>query len=215
MGLPGETRRVPPDSERRHLAATEVVEELRQASAASGSGPRLDYSFDVGERLRVVVLDIVSRGGGSSGLVASEQLDWLRGELGAAGERFVIVATHQPLASSTGGESVLALLDAEPQVIAAVSGHTHASAIEPRQTPAGGYWLIATPSLADYPQQARSLRVVETESGVALETWMLDSAPGELADTARELAFLDAGGGRPQGHAGAAEDRNVRLFLAR
>ena len=37
---------------------------------------------------------------------------------------------------------------------------------------------------------------------------------GGLAATARELAFLDAQGGRPQGFAGAPADRNARLFVA-
>ena len=73
---------------------------------------------------------------------------------------------------------------------------------------------MQTASLADYPQQARVLRVRATPGGgTVLETWMLDTAPGPLADTARELAYLDAQGGRPQGEAGAAEDRNVRLYL--
>ena len=42
---------------------------------------------------------------------------------------------------------------------------------------------------------------------------MLDTAPDPLADTARELAYLDAQGGRPQREAGTAEDRNARLSL--
>jgi hypothetical protein len=49
--------------------------------------------------------------------------------------------------------------------------------------------------------------------GTVLETWMLDTAPDPLADTARELAHLDAQGGRPQGEAGTPRDRNVRLYL--
>jgi hypothetical protein len=47
---------------------------------------------------------------------------------------------------------------------------------------------------------------------VAIETWMLDTASGELPDVARDLAFLDAQGGRPQGAVGRVEDRNARLF---
>ena len=58
------------------------------------------------------------------------------------------------------------------------------------------------------------LRVRETAGGGAvLETWMLDTAPDPLADTARELAFLDAQGGRPEHDAGTRLDRNVRLYL--
>jgi 3',5'-cyclic AMP phosphodiesterase CpdA len=213
-GLPGRTVPVPADARRDHPTADEVVGRLRDASGSGGSGQRMDYSYDVGPRLRVLTIDAVRREGGSDGRVLPEQVDWLRGEIARAGERWVIVVSHQPLVSSKGGDAALALLDASPAVVAAVAGHTHESSIEPRRTRAGGFWLIGTPSLADFPQQARALRLVETAGGVAIETWMVDTAPGDLSDTARELAFLDAQGGRPQS-AGARADRNARLFLKR
>ena len=74
---------------------------------------------------------------------------------------------------------------------------------------------MQTAALADYPQQgARAARARGTAGGgTVLETWMLDTAPDPLADTARELAYLDAQGGRPQGEAGTRNDRNVRLYL--
>jgi 3',5'-cyclic AMP phosphodiesterase CpdA len=49
--------------------------------------------------------------------------------------------------------------------------------------------------------------------GLALETWVVDQDGRGLAGVARELAFLDAQGGRPRGLAGAAADRNARLHL--
>jgi hypothetical protein len=99
-------------------------------------------------------------------------------------------------------------------VIAALSGHTHRNLIRPRFSPAGGYWLISTASLIDYPQQARALRVLATrEGGVAIQTWMLDHVfPGDLGTISRGLAYLDAQGGRPQGFAGGRLDRNVTLY---
>lgn len=212
-GFPGRTVPTPAEPRRRHPEPAEVLGALRQASGAGEGGERLDYTFEVGTKLRVIVLDLVRREGGSRGRIAGAQLAWLERQLARADGRWIVVASHQPLASSEGGEQALGLLDASSRVVAAVSGHTHNSSIEPRTAAAGGYWLIGTPSLADYPQQARALRVVETEGGgVALETWMLDTARAELSDTARDLAFLDAQGGRPQGAGGGREDRNARLY---
>jgi hypothetical protein len=55
-------------------------------------------------------------------------------------------------------------------------------------------------------------RLRETDRGVALETWMVDHDGRGLAGVARELGYLDAQGGRPQGFAGRPDDRNTRLF---
>jgi hypothetical protein len=127
-----------------------------------------------------------------------------------------LVFSHQPLSSSEGGERILGLLDRDRRVIAAVSGHVHRHRIVARRTEAGGYWLISTASLIDYPQQARALRVVETSGGgAAIETWVLDHVfPGRLGTISRQLAYLDAQGGRPQGFAGGRLDRNVTLYRA-
>jgi len=204
---------VAPDPMREELSLGGVLDALR-AGGGSGSGPLLDYSFDVGERLRVVVLDLVRREGGSGGLVHAGQARRLEAELAAAGGRWVIVVSHQPLASSAGGETLLAVLDRDPRVLCALSGHTHRNRITPRPGPGGGYWLISTCSLIDWPQQLRALRVIEHGPGRAtIETWMIDHAPEpRLGDIARELSYLDAQGGRPQGFAGGPLDRNVRLF---
>ena len=71
-----------------------------------------------------------------------------------------------------------------------------------------------TASLIDCPQQARPLRILATAGGgVAIQTWMLDHVfPGGLGTIARQLAFLDAQGGRPHGFAGTRRDRNVTLY---
>jgi hypothetical protein len=174
----------------------------------------LDYVLDLGSRLRVIVLDLVRRDGGSGGLVTASQPAWLADRLGAAGDRWVIVVSHQPLSSSEGGDALLALLDRAPRVIATLSGHTHRNLITPRVAGAGGYWQMSTASLIDYPQQARALRVFETAGGgVAIQTWMLDHVlPGPLGTVSRDLSYLDAQGGRPQGFAGDRLDRNVTLY---
>jgi 3',5'-cyclic AMP phosphodiesterase CpdA len=201
------------DAARQELGVADVLARLR-AGTREGSGQLLDYSFDVGPRLRVIVLDLVRREGGSGGLVHPAQAAELEAALSAAGDRWVIVASHQPLTSSQGGERLLALLDGAPRVIAALSGHTHRSRITPRPSRAGGYWLIATSSLIDFPQELRALRLIEQGTdAAALETWMIDHSPDAgIGDISRQLSYIDAQGGRPQGFAGGPLDRDVRLF---
>jgi 3',5'-cyclic AMP phosphodiesterase CpdA len=164
----------------------------------------------------MLVLDLARREGGSGGLVGPRQPEWLARQLADAGQRWIIVVSHQPLPSSEGGDQLLSLLDRHPRVIAALSGHIHRNQITPRHTAAGGYWLISTASLIDYPQQARALRVLATAGGgVAIQSWMLDHPPeSELGTVSRQLAYLDAQGGRPQGLRGGRRDRNVVLYRA-
>ncbi len=233
QALAGPTVRVPPDPARREMTFAEVLNRLRAATPsasaaapATTSTPRattgtvpattstLDYALDLGPRLRLVVLDLVRRGGGSGGLVSAGQPAWLEQQLSTASGRWVIVVSHQPIASSVGGDQLLAVLDQAPHVIATLSGHTHRNEVVPVQTSTGGYWQISTASLIDYPQQARALRVVATANGgIAIQTWMLDHVfPGALGTISRELSFLDAQGGRPQGFAGGRLDRNVVLY---
>ena len=157
--------------------------------------------------MRGIVLDTADRRGGSRGVVTADQVAWLREQL--AGDRWVVVFAHNPLEASDGGEAALAVLDAAPRVAAVVSGNRHRNTIDPRD----GYWLIGTASLADFPQQARMFRLCEADGGAVLESWMVDHDGRGLAGTARELAYLDAQGGRPQGFAGDRKDRNRRLFV--
>ena len=220
-GLPGPTRRVPADPSRSYLTPAQTLARLRAASGHGGNGPLMDYSFDVGAGtggagVRVISIDLTDRAGGSGGVVAPGQPRWLRRRLARAGDRPVIVMSHQPIDSSRGGGQLLSILARDPNVIATLHGDTHSNSITAVTTSAGGYWRIGTSSLADYPQQARVIRIVQTSGGgVALETWMIDGIGSPLADTARELSYLDAGGGRPQGDAGEPGDRNARLYRSR
>jgi 3',5'-cyclic AMP phosphodiesterase CpdA len=216
-GLPGEAITVAPDPDRTQLDAADVVGQLR--GRGGGAGARLDYGADAGDRVRVIVLDLVRRDAGSGGLVTAATIAALRRELAAAGHRYILVAVHQPLAQTAGGDAIHDLLDADPRVVAVLAGHTHRNAIAPRRSPVGGYWLITTASIVDWPQQWRALRLVETAGGgIALETWMVDHTgrPNDedsLAGIARDLAFLDPQGDRPAHAAGPPTARNVRLFL--
>jgi 3',5'-cyclic AMP phosphodiesterase CpdA len=170
----------------------------------------MDYAVDVGHHVRAIMLDTVRRDGTSQGRLTAAQTAWLRAQLAAAGDRWVLVFSHNPLDATAGGAVALAALDADPHVVAAVAGNRHRNVI----TRSGHLWLIGTSSLADYPQQARMFRLRATRGGVALETWMVDHDQTGLAGVSEQLAYLDAQGGRPQGFAGRHRDRNVRLYVA-
>jgi 3',5'-cyclic AMP phosphodiesterase CpdA len=204
-GLPGRQVTVPADPGRVLLSRQEVVDRLRAASGVGGSGADLDYVTDLGPRVRLIVLDTEAAGG----TLTPAQSAWMREQLRASGERWVLLVTHRPLR-----DAALAEIAAFPRVVAVLNGHTHRSSIEPyRLGDARGFWLVGTASLADWPQQARMLTLRETAGGgVVLSTWMVDTDGSSLVGTARELAYLDAQGGRPAGDAGARRDRNARLY---
>ena len=217
-GVPGRATRVAADPRRRAVR----LEEIARATGAEPRGGRLNYAVDVG-RLEVIVLDTVDRAGGAGGVVTPAEVRFVRNRLRAPGreDTWFVVADHHGLERAAGGDEVLALLDRDPRVVAEISGDTHRHAIRPRRTPAGGFWQITTGSLADWPQQGRMLRFLAGADGArAIETWVVDHAGSlddeeDLAGFGRELAFLDAQGGRPQRFAGTRAGRNARLWLPR
>jgi 3',5'-cyclic AMP phosphodiesterase CpdA len=208
--LPSEP--TPGDPHRRLLTSAEVEQRLIASSGKGTAAPngQMDYAVDVGTRVRAITLDTVRRDGTSKGLVTPEQVAWLTTQLQQAQDRWVIVLSHNPLDASDGGAQALQALDQDPHVVAAISGNRHKNVIARHNR----FWLVGTSSLADFPQQARMFRLRETPTGVALETWMVDHDGKGLAGISRELAYLDAQGGRPQHFAGARADRNARLYIA-
>jgi hypothetical protein len=213
--LPGTTAPVRADPTRRLLTGTQTVRRLADAGLAGDRDGRADAVRDVGTGVRVVLLDDVARGRSDVDTADPGQLAFLDRALATAGERWVLVAFHDPLERTVRGRAIRARLARAPRVLATVGGDTHHDRIRAVRTPAGGYWSLTTTALADWPQQGRALRVRATAGGGAvLETWKLDTAPDPLADVARELSYLDAQGGRPGRNAGTALDRNVRLFKA-
>jgi 3',5'-cyclic AMP phosphodiesterase CpdA len=215
-GLPGRSVPVPADAARRELPPSAVVARLRRASGHGGEGALMDATVDLGTEAQAILLDTAARDRGAQGVLRPSQAAWLADRLHAAGDRWVVVFSSTPLTETRGGRRALALLDRDPHVVAAIAGDVHRNSIDPRQSPAGGYWLITTSSLADYPQEARAFRLVATAGGgVVLETWMLDADPrSRLATISRRLAYLDVQGGRPRELAGRPADRNARLYRA-
>ena len=213
-GLPGHSIRVPADARRRELPASALIVALRRASGHGGRGRLMDSTVDLGPSVRAILIDTVNRRGGAAGVFRRSQARWLKTELRRSARRWVVVFSSTPLDHTAGGGRALAALDGDSRVVAAIAGDVHRNSIVPRRSKAGGYWLITTASLVDYPQQARAFRLMTTQSGgVVLETWMLNADPrSRLANISRQLAYLDFQGGRPRRLAGGAQDRNAMLY---
>ncbi len=131
------------------------------------------------------------------------------------------------------GPDLAALLNANPHVIAYVTGHTHANKVLPCASetgcPAGGnWWEVNTAAEIDWPQQSRLIEVMDNDDGtLSIFGTLLDhSAPldlppptanasglstANLASLSRAFSFNDPQS--DQGAVGAAPDRNVELLV--
>ena len=128
---------VPADPRRRRAIGGEAIGRLRAGERRlPRGGPQLDYSFDLGASVRVIVLDLVRRAGGSGGVVRAGPAGLAgRGSWRRAGDRWVLVVTHQPLTNvGRRRPGLLAEIDRSPRVLAALYGHTHRNRITPRRT---------------------------------------------------------------------------------
>jgi metallophosphoesterase (TIGR03767 family) len=140
---------------------------------------------------------------------------------------------HRGLA---GKKSVRALFAGTPNVIAYVAGHTHANRVDFFRGRKGrGFWQLNTASHIDWPEQSRTIEVMDNRDGtLSLFGTLLDAAapaaapaPGsalafsstQLASLARTLSFNDPqrdgleGSGGSASKRGRRADRNVELLL--
>lgn len=118
------------------------------------------------------------------------------------------------------------ILSRYPNVIAWVNGHTHANTVVPHQGPHGGVWEVNTASHLDFPQQSRTLELVDNGDGTLSLFGVLfdhaappsptDSEPPysllDLASISRLLAFNNPYVSGLE-RMGKPEDRNVELLI--
>jgi metallophosphoesterase (TIGR03767 family) len=164
----------------------------------------------------------------------------------AVKDKFIILYAHHPIASinndgpNSAQRRLRELLLRFPNVVAYLSGHTHANTIKPYAVSYGannrnGFFDITTASTMDYPNQSRIVELTQSENGVvSINTTMLDldapvawngdvDTPKGLAALGRELAFNDPQEIDRYGHGfsdsfrahreGNVSDRNTRLML--
>lgn len=185
--------------------------------------------------LRVLALDTSDFSGGSPGMVKRSVFDgWLRTELERAQRDGVLVmlASHHPTTSidrregEFGAEVADAVSAAEVEarvasyanVIAWLVGHEHDVRVRPvRGADAAhpGYWEVQSGSMADWPNQARAMEVVDNGDGtLSLFGTMIDfTATSCMERRFRRLAMMDYLSAWDHSHAGTALDRNVELVI--
>jgi 3',5'-cyclic AMP phosphodiesterase CpdA len=184
-----------------------ITPSARRAPLARGDFARAvgracnHFAADVGDHVRLLAIDTVNPHGGWEGSLDRPQMDWLRAQLDAAGDRWIVVASHHPswcLTNRWGGpageprvgaEELLAVLLAHPRVVAWMAGHVHSHGILRHARPGGREWLweITAAAVVDWPQQGRTLELLRAPDGeIHLATASFDHAapaawrPGHL-----------------------------------
>jgi metallophosphoesterase (TIGR03767 family) len=215
------------------------------------------YTFGKG-RVRGIVLDTVNPFGGSEGSIDQAQLAWLEQKLkagsrhyldesghevrGGKHDRLFVIFSHHTIDTmdnATGAGRVLGaqvrdLLLRFPNVVLWVNGHTHRNTVIPhmrshKSRAPGGFWEVNTAAHIDWPQQARTVEIVDNRNGtLSIFGTLVDhkgptsygrhpKSPLELASLSRELGANDwQNGASPpgqDGRRGRIEDRNVELLV--
>ncbi len=215
------------------------VRDLPTAPATGGRPPT--------RPVRMIVLDTVNENGEADGSLDAAQYSWLLQVLTEVPDRLTMVVSHHTADTmgnaliGTGGDvsprvlgpTVLAALLAHAQVVLWVNGHTHENTVTPRAAGnrPGGLWELTTASHIDWPEQVRTVEIVDNSDGtLSIFGTIVDSAAPpawnggldtlSLASLSRELAANDPQeAARPtagvDGLRGAPADRNVELLLPR
>ena len=111
-----DTIEVPADKGRRLNAPGEAERRLGH--------PTMDYTEDLGRDVRAILLDTVNRDGTSQARISPAQIAWLRTQVAEAGDRWIVVFSHNPLT-----DEALAALDQHPRVVATIAGNSHKNRI--------------------------------------------------------------------------------------
>jgi hypothetical protein len=145
------------------------------------------YSAEVGA-VKLIVIDSVNHFGGWQGSLDVEQFEWLEAEI-AGSDRPVVLASHHPLmlmfndyspesaqSRRVCHEEIGEMLLRYPQVILWLAGHEHRHHVEWIGSATGatgqdskvgtdGFWLVETASHIDWPQQSRTVEIVQDKEG--------------------------------------------------
>ncbi len=242
---------VTPDAQRRAVNRGEFAQlHVQSPGLPPGHGftsenvldQKMYYASDVGS-VRLLVIDSVNHFGGWQGSLDEDQFIWLENEISNS-EKYVVLASHHPLTTmfndySPAGrrvclEEIQTMLLKYPKVILWLAGHEHRHHVEwiGNQSTNQGLWQVETASHIDWPQQSRTVEIVEDSSGdIYIGLTVVDHAgeagyanaktPLEIASLSRVLS-ANAWQKRPAAGSenvdtwaqGTSEDRNIVLRIA-
>lgn len=230
-----------PDERRAPLSRVDL---LRKVSAA-GDGHGIDdavidygsafYGFDVGDTVRILVLDTAAAHvGGADGLLLREDLEaFVIPALTQARDegKVVILTSHHASTSLKDGDvfggklqptavltdefrSVVGSFD---NVLMHLAGHTHIHRVKVVE-PTGGraYWEAESAALADFPHQMRLVEVHDEDNGfyrvrmIALD-FVTEGDP--VAAEGKAIGVVDYTSGWEADARGEASSRNVDLYV--
>ena len=133
------------------------------------------YATHIGA-VKLIVIDSVNHFGGWQGSLDVEQFEWLEREVSDT-DRPIVLASHHPLSKMFNSyapsgrrvcvEEIQEMLLKYPRVIAWFAGHEHRHHIKwigPEEE-VRGFWQIETASHADWPQQSRTIEIVQDSIG--------------------------------------------------
>lgn len=135
------------------------------------------WSSNPANNVHLIGLD-TSRQNTTSGVLSSEQLAWLKEDLGANPSKLTIVFSHHPLLAPppydgrqtfrdyalSNGDSAREILASSPDVRMAISGHVPINKVQKE----GNIYYISAPSLIVYPCAFKIFRVNSEE--IVMET---------------------------------------------
>ena len=178
----------------------------------------------------LVGLDTSSAGGvaaSADGYMPQAELDWLQetlDDLVAADKLVVIISHHCARDVGDKAATLVAMLNACPNVVLHITGHHHTHEVYPHPAPSGqepwhGYWEVQNCGLLDWPQQMRFWELVDRGDGTGvIYATIVDSVQpeGSVVAGCRFYALADVQEGRSADGEGPGlpEARHVALRIA-
>lgn len=234
---------IPADERREGLYRDALLKKVAGAGDGHGiDGAVIDYgaafyTFDLGESLRVIVMDTAAADvGGADGLLFRQDLEgFVIPSIALARDegKYVILTSHhkstsladgdvfggagEPLPDAVLADELRAAIGGFDNVLMHLAGHTHIHRVLP-VAPEGGhaYWEAESAALADFPHQMRLVEVHDMDNGffmIRMVAFDFSTEGDPVAAEGKALGVIDYTSGWEADARGEAASRNVELWV--